>query len=108
MLIGPRDGMLAEAERRAQLMKGFLYGKDENGGTSTFYVSPVPFDRIDATIQKGPGRPHMRPGVKRRMAGTDGLGKAVLAAPAVGIVAGAVTWLADRKARVEKEGKKDV
>jgi len=50
----------------------------------------------------------MRPGVERQMAGMDGLGKAVLAAPAVGLVAGALTWLSDRKARVEKEGKKDV
>jgi hypothetical protein len=91
-------------------MRGFLYGKDENGGTSTFYVSPVSFDRIDATMKKGPGRPDMKPGVERQMAGTDGLGKAVLAAPAVGIVAGAagaLKWLSDRKSRVEKDGKKD-
>jgi len=111
MLIGPRDGMLAEAERRAQQIKGFLYGKDENGGTSTFYVSPVSFDRINATMKKGPGRPDMKPGVERQMAGTDSLGKAVLAAPAVGIVAGAagaLKWLSDRKARVEKDGEKDV
>jgi len=111
MLIGPRDKMLAEAERRAQQMNGFLYGRDENGGTSTFYVSPVSFDRINATMKKGPGRPDMKPGVERRMAGTDSLGKAVLAAPAIGIVAGAagaLQWLSDRKARVEKDGKKDV
>jgi hypothetical protein len=53
----------------------------------------------------------MKPGVERQMAGTDGLGKAVLAAPAAGIVAGAagaLKWLADRKAKLEKDGKKDV
>jgi len=111
MLIGPRDEMLAEAERRARQTKGHLYGKDENGGTSTFYVSPVSFDRINATITKGPGRPDMKPGVQRQMAGTDPLGKAVLAAPAIGIVAGAagaLQWLAGRKSKLAEGGKEDV
>mgnify|MGYP001766281985 CR=1 FL=1 len=110
MLIGPREEIFAEAEQRARKMKGYLYGKNENGGTSTLYVSPVSFDRINATMTKSPGRPDMKPGVERQMAGTDGLGKAVLAAPAVGIVAGAagaLKWLSDRKSRVEKDGKKD-
>lgn len=111
MLIGPREEIFAEAEQRAGKMKGYLYGKNENGCTSTLYVSPVSFDRINATMTKGPGRPDMKPGVERQMATTDGLGKAVLAAPAVGVVAGAagaLKWLADRKSKLEKDGKKDV
>jgi hypothetical protein len=44
------------------------------------------------------------------MAGTDAIGKAVLAAPALGIaagVAGAFKWLADRKSRLTEGNKKD-
>jgi Fe-S-cluster-containing dehydrogenase component len=110
MLIGPRGEILAEAEARARRIKGHLYGKSENGGTSTFYVSPVSFDRINKAMKREPGRPDMKPGVERQMAGTDSLGKAVLAAPAIGIVAGAAgafKWLADRKSRLTEGGKKD-
>jgi Fe-S-cluster-containing dehydrogenase component len=110
MLIGPRREIFAQAEERARKLNGHIYGKSENGGTSTLYVSPVPFELISKTIKKGPGRPGMQPGVQRQMAGTDSIGKAVLAAPAVGIVAGAagaLKWLSNRKARLTEGEKKD-
>jgi Fe-S-cluster-containing dehydrogenase component len=110
MLIGPRQEIVVLAEERARKMNGHIYGKTENGGTSTLYVSPVPFERINATMKKEPGRPDMKPGVERQMAGTDAIGKAVLAAPALGIaagVAGAFKWLADRKSRLTEGNKKD-
>jgi hypothetical protein len=45
--------------------------------------------------------------VKRKMAGTDGLGKAVLAAPVLGIaagLAGALRFISKRKERSGKGG----
>jgi len=105
MSIGPRKEIYAKAEALAAKIGGYLYGKEENGGTSTLYLSPVPFDRLDAAVQKGPGKPGLG-AVKRRMAGTDGMGKAVLAAPAIGIaagVAGAFAGLSKRKDRMKKE-----
>jgi Fe-S-cluster-containing dehydrogenase component len=87
LLAGPREEIFAEAKRRAGEMGGHLYGMEENGGTSTVYVSPLPFEKIDAALQKGPGRPHLAP-VERRMAETDGLARSVLLAPAVGVAAG--------------------
>lgn len=53
--IGDRDAVFAEAERRARALGGddwerHLYGRDEHGGTSTLYVSAVPFEAIDAAI----------------------------------------------------------
>jgi formate dehydrogenase iron-sulfur subunit len=110
MLIGPRHEIVALAEERARNMNGNIYGKIENGGTSTLYVSPVSFDLINKTMKKEPGRPDMKPGVERQMAGTDAIGKAVLAAPALGViagVAGAFKWLADRKSRLTEGQKKD-
>jgi len=56
-------------------------------------------------MEKKPGRPDMKPDVKRRMAATDPLGNAVLAAPVLGAVAaGALGWISRRKAQGKKEG----
>jgi len=87
LLIGEREKTHAEARRRSVAMNGFLYGKEENGGTSTLYVSPIPFELLNKTIEKGPGKPHLGP-VKRRMAKTDTMATAVLLAPVAGIITG--------------------
>lgn len=99
MAIGPRKEIFARAEALAKKIGGYLYGKTENGGTSTLYVSPIPFTTLDVALKPGPGRPGLRP-VDRRMVGTDGLGKAVLAAPALGVaagLAGAFAFISRRK-----------
>lgn len=59
--IGPRDAIIAEAKRLAAERGWHLYGLDDNGGTNTIYLSPVPFGLLDAAIPKGPGRPHLAP-----------------------------------------------
>ncbi len=105
MSIGPRTEIYAKAEELVKQIGGYLYGKTENGGTSTLYVSSVPFDRLNGAVRKGPGEPGLG-AAKRRMAGTDSLGKAVLAAPALGIaagVAGAFALVSKRKDRIRKE-----
>ena len=87
-------------------MNGYIYGKTENGGTATLYVSPVSFELINKTIDKKPGQPNMKPQIVRRMAATDPLAKAVLAAPALGLAAaGALNWFSRRKELVKKEEK---
>ncbi len=104
MLIGPREEIEKIADERARAMSGYLYGKTQNGGTSTLYVSPVSFDRIHATMEKKPGRPDMKPNVERRMAKTDAYGKAVLASPVLGLAAaGALGWYSRRR-KLAKEG----
>jgi Fe-S-cluster-containing dehydrogenase component len=106
MAIGPRAEILARAEALARRIGGHLYGKNENGGTGTFYVSPVPFADLDTAIGKGPGRPGLAPAV-RKMAASDGLGKAVLAAPAIGIVAGLAGVFKALARRKEKAGREE-
>jgi hypothetical protein len=107
LLIGTRHTIEKVAESRAKKMNGYLYGKAQNGGTSTLYVSPVPFEEINKTILKKPGQPDMKTDVKRRMAGTDPLAKTVLAAPLLGIaaagMAGAINWFSNRKDNAGKE-----
>jgi hypothetical protein len=109
LLIGPREKIFDLAEERVRKTGGFLYGKKENGGTSTLYVSPVPFDVLDRAVVTGKGRPGFKP-AKRRMEETDGLGRAVLVSPLAGAaagVAGALGFLSRRKERVKEEEKQD-
>jgi formate dehydrogenase iron-sulfur subunit len=102
MAIGPRKEIFARAEELAKKIGGHLYGKTENGGTGTLYVSPVAFEVLDASVKKDSGRPGLG-SVKRKMEKTDGLGKAVLAAPAIGIAAGVFAFISRRKDRSKRE-----
>lgn len=87
--IGPRDEILARARKQAEETGGFIYGDAENGGTNTFYVSPVPFDVLDQAVEKGPGRPHLAT-VTAPFTTEDILARAVYAAPLAGLAAGAL------------------
>ena len=68
-------------------MDGFIYGLDENGGTNTLYVSPVPFELLNKAVDKGRGKPHMKR-VADVMADETNLATATLIAPVAGVAAG--------------------
>lgn len=85
--IGPRHEIIAKAKALAKEMNGYIYGLEENGGTNTLYVSPVPFDTLNQAIEKGKGQPHMKP-VKDVMADETNLATATLLAPIAGMAAG--------------------
>lgn len=84
--IGPRDEILQKARAIAQEINGYIYGEKENGGTNTIYVSPVPFEELNNAIEKGKGKPHLKP-VKDTMAQANNLAAAMLFAPIAGIAA---------------------
>lgn len=86
---GPRTEMVAKAHALARNMRGYVYGETENGGTNSLYVSPVPFEVLDAAAAAGPGRPHLSP-VADQMADETRLAYAALFAPVAGVVAGAL------------------
>jgi len=92
--IGPRAEMVAKAHALARDMGGYIYGETENAGTNSLYVSPVPFDILDAAVTTGAGKPHLSP-VPDMMAHEDRLAAAALFAPIAGI-AGGVLRLASR------------
>lgn len=50
MQIGRRDTIMARAKELRDTYSGDLYGMTENGGTSTIYVSPIPFEDIDRAL----------------------------------------------------------
>lgn len=108
MLIGQRSSIEKEAESRANQMNGYIYGKRQNGGTSTLYVSPVPFEEINKTMTRKIGQPDMKIDVQRRMAKTDSMGKAALAAPLIGIAVAGIAGLWNRLSnRQEDTGKEE-
>ncbi|HAO19823.1 MAG TPA: 4Fe-4S ferredoxin [Desulfobacteraceae bacterium] len=86
--IGPRNEIIRQAHAIAKEIGGYIYGETENGGTNTFYVSPVPFETLNKAVEKGPGRPHFNK-VRDSMAHADNLAKAMIIAPFAGLAAGA-------------------
>ncbi len=52
MTIGKRDEIHAQAKELRRQYNGDIYGLEENGGTSTLYVSPVSFEKIDQALAK--------------------------------------------------------
>ncbi len=89
--IGPRDEILKQAHELAASMNGYIYGENENGGTNTFYVSPVPFDKLNSVIEKGKGKPHLA-AVSESMGTGDKLAMAMLIAPVAGVVGAAARF----------------
>ncbi len=92
--IGPRDEIVKKAHELAASISGFIYGETENGGTNTIYVSPVPFELIQAASPPGPGRPTLAR-VADAMSFESSLAAAVVVAP-VAAVAGAALRAAKR------------
>lgn len=84
--IGPRNEIVEKAHAIADEIDGYVYGENENGGTNTLYVSPVPFETLNAAMEKGKGKPHLE-SVKNRMADANHLAAAMLIAPIAGIAA---------------------
>lgn len=54
MSIGRRDEIFAKAEELKSQYNGHIFGKEENGGTSTLYVSSVAFDEIEKALTAQP------------------------------------------------------
>jgi len=84
--IGPREEIIKKAHALAREINGYVYGENENGGTNTIYVSPVPFEELNRSIAKGKGKPHLNP-VEDSMARANNLAAAMIIAPVAGIAA---------------------
>lgn len=92
---GKKQEMRELAYKRAAEISGHVYGDKENGGTATFYVSKVPFEKIDAAIkqskqEKGdvkPGRPTMEVEAENKLDTLSGMALSAAIAPVAGIAA---------------------
>lgn len=96
IVFGRQEEIKQMAIKRAGDIGGFLYGINENGGTSTFYISPVPFEKIDAKLKElnnkqpnptAPGFPGMPVNVGNFLDSANGLVAGMLVAPVAGAMA---------------------
>jgi Fe-S-cluster-containing dehydrogenase component len=83
--IGPRAQIITKARRLAADINGFIYGVKENGGTHTIYISPVPFDVLDKSIETGSGKPHLK-NTADAMADPNRMLAALAIAPVAGVL----------------------
>jgi Fe-S-cluster-containing dehydrogenase component len=84
--IGPKSEILEKAHALAREVNGYIYGEHENGGTNTVYVSPVPFELLNKSIEKGKGKPHLHK-VRNMMEDGTNLAMAMMVAPLAGLAA---------------------
>lgn len=137
--IGPRREMVARAVALAKEMArrdgapagaytDYLYGLEENGGTGTLYVSPIPFTVVSKAIDQEHrrqareadksgnrgagggrrvpgqrGRPHMHR-VGDSMASAENLSLALVVAPLAGVAAGFLKLFGGGDGRGSDEG----
>ncbi|SHE40771.1 Tat (twin-arginine translocation) pathway signal sequence [Desulforamulus putei DSM 12395] len=90
---GSKAEMKKLAQQRAKEIGGFIYGDKENGGTSTFYVSQVPFEKIHEKLKENkskqpnptaPGYPLMPVKVGNFLDTANGMVLSMLVAPVAG------------------------
>lgn len=102
---GSRDEIAQLAGKRADEIGGFIYGDKENGGTSTLYVSAVPFEAIDKAIVKAAEDPkaamrmHNPPNELEKL---SPLAVTAMIAPVAGIVGAFAATVSKKEDRNEK------
>lgn len=84
---GPREEMRKKAHDRAATINGFIYGEKENGGTSTFYVSAVPFTVLHQALVTQQQNPTMPVEVENYLDTANGLAQGLMLAPVAGVLA---------------------
>ncbi len=112
IIFGEKEKLRKLAHKRAAEINGYIYGEKENGGTSTFYVSPVPFEKIHAELMKqkasqpnpkAPGFPGMPVDVENFTETANGIAWSIVVAPIAGAAAAAGAAYKTMKG-VEKDG----
>ncbi|MGI6284523.1 4Fe-4S dicluster domain-containing protein [Neomoorella humiferrea] len=84
---GPKEEMRKKARARAAAINGYIYGEKENGGTSTFYVSAVPFTVLHRALMEQKQSPGLPVEVENYLETANGLAQGLLLAPVAGVLA---------------------
>lgn len=82
---GPKKDIIKLAHERKEATGGYLYGEKENGGTSTIYLSQVPFEELNREIRPKDGFPGLT-SAKDYMKKFKNLASALLLIPAGGAI----------------------
>ncbi|RSK28152.1 4Fe-4S dicluster domain-containing protein [Bacillus sp. HMF5848] len=108
LLFGSKEDMRKLAYEMAKEVNGYVYGDKENGGTGTYYVSKIPFEKINEAIKNSkkeqgdtkPGRPLMPVVVDNKLDSVSGMALSAAIAPVAGITAAG--FIAYRKMKGEQ------
>lgn len=93
IIFAPMTEIIKMAEARAKEIAGYIYGNKENGGTSTLYVSAIPFEKIHQRLAEdkakqpnleAPGYPLMPVKVGNYLDTANGWFASLLIAPVAG------------------------
>lgn len=102
LFFGTREEMMLLASARVRQIDGHSYGQNENGGTATIYVSPVPFDKITARLMEEKNPPLMQP-VKPRLDETNRLAGGFILAPLAAAAGAAGLALLQRRTALKEK-----
>jgi formate dehydrogenase iron-sulfur subunit len=98
LTFGEREALIAEAQTRIEANPDayvdHIYGKDELGGTSWLYISPVPFEKLDFPALKSEPVTELSESVAT-------FGTAGVAASVTVLLGGLYYWFNGRKKEIE-------
>lgn len=101
---GSRKQIYELAQKRAKEEGLYIYGDKQNGGTSTLYLSKVPFEAIEKTLKTNKERFQMPVKVENKIESTfNPIGKVVLASGVLSMVGAAIGALKSKKSSMEEE-----
>lgn len=90
MKVGSIEEMRNYAYEKATDLGGYVYGDKENGGTATFYISPVSFDKIDQALKSAEQKPTMPVEAKNFLDSANGMAQGFVIAPVAGAIAAGI------------------
>jgi len=96
ILFGDKDELREYAQKWVRDNKGYIYGDVENGGTSNFYISKIPFETINKAIAAQdidgkPGKINMAVNVENPLDEPGKMLSGFLIAPIAGLLAAGVS-----------------
>lgn len=102
-LFGEREKIYKIAFEKAKKENLYIYGDKQNGGTSTLYLSPIPFEKIDEYLKSTKARFRMPTEVKNRYLSEINMWGKVLVGVSIGsLILGGILGFSSKKE--EKNG----
>lgn len=104
MSFGDRQSIYKDANKRAKEEGLYIYGDKQNGGTSTLYLSKVPFEKIEKAINEKKDRISMNANIDNKIQNEiNPIGKFILGSSLLSIIGGIAYGVISNK----KEGGKE-
>lgn len=101
---GTRKGIFEQALKRVKDEGLYIYGDKQNGGTSTLYLSAVPFELIDKALKEKKERFHMATNIENKIITTfNPIGKVILFSGLLSIAGATISALISKKGAKETD-----